>query len=201
MKKTIFSFAIAAVAALMVSCGSKTDNNNAGEATAEGGQATEQAAESQAAPGEIAGPVTVETKSFTIELPAGWYVKSPKDKTLDEIKEKRDLNIAMKEPLKPNKSASYYSMLIQSFEGHPTEQEYTDTYVKNHSGSAAGDEITIDGKQAKHFAKVTEIGPDDKKEEHCITVATTNGFIGINTYGMEISNEDVQKIISSIKLK
>ena len=83
----------------------------------------------------------------------------------------------------------------------PTEQEYTDTYVKNHSGAAAGDAITIDGKQAKHFAKVTEIAPDDKKEEHCITVATSNGFIGINTYGMELSIEDVQKIIASIKVK
>ncbi len=165
MKKTIFSFAIAAVAALMVSCGGKTENAAGGEATAEGEQATEQVADAtQAAPGEIAGPVTIETKAFTIELPAGWYVKSPKDKTLDEIKEKRDLNIAMKEPLKPNQPASYYSMLIQSFDGTPTEQEYTDTYVKNHSGSAAGDPITIDGKQAKHFAKVTEIGSDDKKE-------------------------------------
>ena len=82
-----------------------------------------------------------------------------------------------------------------------TEQEYIDTYVKNHSGAAAGDAITIDGKQAKHFAKVTEIAPDDKKEEHCITVATSNGFIGINTYGMELSIEDVQKIIASIKVK
>ncbi len=200
MKKTIFSFAIAAVAVLMVSCGGKTENN-APEATAEGEQATEQKAEAQATPGEIAGPVTIETKNFSIDLPAGWYVKSPKDKTLDEIKEKRDLNIAMKEPLQQGKSSSYYAMLIQSFEGTPIEQEYIDTYVKNHSGAAAGDAITIDGKQAKHFAKVTEIAPDDKKEEHCITVATSNGFIGINTYGMELSIEDVQKIIASIKVK
>ena len=203
MKKTIFSFAIAAVAAAtMVSCGNKTDNAAAGEAGAEGEQATEQVAQAaEAAPGEITGPVTVETKAFTVELPEGWYVKSPKDKTLDEIKDKRDLNIAMKEPLKQGKSSSYYAMLIQSFEGTPTEQEYIDTYVKNHSGAAAGDAITIDGKQAKHFAKVTEIAPDDKKEEHCITVATSNGFIGINTYGMELSIEDVQKIIASIKVK
>ena len=201
MKKTIFSFAIAAVAALMVSCGGKTENAAGGETTAEGEQATEQVVDAQAAPGEITGPVTIETKNFSIDLPAGWYVKSPKDKTLDEIKDKRDLNIAMKEPLKQGKSSSYYAMLIQSFEGTPTEQEYIDTYVKNHSGAAAGDAITIDGKQAKHFAKVTEIAPDDKKEEHCITVATSNGFIGINTYGMELSIEDVQKIIASIKVK
>jgi hypothetical protein len=41
MKKTIFSFAIAAVAAVaMVSCGNKTDNTGSGEATPEDEQAT-----------------------------------------------------------------------------------------------------------------------------------------------------------------
>ena len=69
MKKTIFSFAIAAVAALMVSCGGKTENAAGGEAAAEGEQATEQVADAQATPGEITGPVTIETKNFSIDLP------------------------------------------------------------------------------------------------------------------------------------
>ena len=202
MKKNIFSFAIAVVAtAAMVSCGNKTDNTAGGEATAEGEQATEQVAE-EAAPSEIVGPVTIETKTFTIDLPEGWYVMSPKGKTLDELKEKRDLHIAMKEPLKPGKPNTYYSLFIQSFDKNPTEQQYIDTYVKNHNGSAAADAITIDGKQAQHFAKVTELKPDDIKEEHCITVALPDhGFIGINSYGIELSNEDVQKVLTSMKLK
>lgn len=202
MKKTVFTFAIAAFAAVtMVSCGDKAAKT-AGEATAECEQATEKVAEEQAASKEINGPATIEMKTFTVELPAGWYVMSPKDKTLDELKDRRDLHIAMKEPLKPNKPNTYYSLFIQSFDKNPTEQEYTDTYVKNHKGAAAAEAITIDGKQAKHFAKVTELTPDDKKEEHCITVALPeNGFIGINSYGIELSNDDVQKIIGSIKLK
>lgn len=204
MKKTIFSFAIAAIAAVaMVSCGNKTDNTAGGEAGAKGEQAKEQVADAtQAAPDEIVGPVTIETKTFTIDLPEGWYVMSPKGKTLDELKERRDLHIAMKEPLKPGKPNTYYSLFIQSFDQNPTEQQYIDTYVKNHKGSAAADAITIDGKQAQHFAKVTELKPDDKKEEHCITVALPDhGFVGINGYGIELSNEDVQKVLKSMKLK
>ena len=203
MKKTFFSFAIAAVAALMVSCGGKTENNGeGGKAGAEGEKPTEQAKEEKAAANEITGPVTIETKTFTVDLPEGWYVMSPKDKTLDELKEKRDLHIAMKEPLKPGKPNTYYSVFIQSFDKNPTEQQYIDTYVKNHNGAAAADAITIDGKKAQHFAKKTELKPDDVKEEHCITVALPDhGFVGINTYGIELSNEDVQKVLQSMKLK
>ena len=65
MKKTIFSFAIAAVAALMVSCGGKTENN-APEATAEGEQATEQTTEEVA---EAEDSNTLSTDAFSMATP------------------------------------------------------------------------------------------------------------------------------------
>jgi len=68
MKKTIFSFAIAAVAALMVSCGGKTENN-APEATAEGEQATEQKAEEEVA------AKTEDRAWYTVDIPTSWEAK------------------------------------------------------------------------------------------------------------------------------
>ena len=63
MKKTIFNFAIAAITvATMVSCGKKTDNATAGEATAEGEQATEQVAEAE-------DENTLSTDAFSMSTP------------------------------------------------------------------------------------------------------------------------------------
>ena len=63
MKKTIFSFTIAAVAAVaMVSCGNKTDNTGSGKATPEGDQATEQKAEAEDAN-------TLSTDAFSMATP------------------------------------------------------------------------------------------------------------------------------------
>ena len=75
MKKTIFSFAIAAVVAVgMASCGNKSDNAAAGEATAEGEQTTEQAAETaEAAPG------TYETEFYTYKLTENFQESSVQD--------------------------------------------------------------------------------------------------------------------------
>ena len=67
MKKTIFSFAIAAVAvATMVSCGNKTDNT-AGEATPEGEQATEQVVEEEDAN-------TLSTDAFSMAIPEDFEI-------------------------------------------------------------------------------------------------------------------------------
>ena len=64
MKKTIFSFAIAAIAALtMVSCGNKTDNAAGGEATAEGEQVTEE---------ETSAAKTEDRAWYTVDIPAPW---------------------------------------------------------------------------------------------------------------------------------
>ena len=68
MKKTIFSFAIAAVAAAtMVSCGNKTDNAAAGEAAVEGEQATEQVAEEEDAN-------TLSTDAFSMATPEDFEI-------------------------------------------------------------------------------------------------------------------------------
>ena len=67
MKKNIFSFAIVAVAALMVSCGGKTDNNAAEEATPEGEQATEQVAEEE-------DPNTLSTDAFSMAMPEDFEI-------------------------------------------------------------------------------------------------------------------------------
>lgn len=75
MKKTFFSFAIAAVFAVgMASCGNKTDKAAAGEAATEGEQATEQTAETaQAAPG------TYETEFYTYKLTETFKESSVQD--------------------------------------------------------------------------------------------------------------------------
>ena len=71
MKKTIFSFAIAAVAAAtMVSCGNKTDN--AGEATPEGEQATEQVVEEE-------DPNTLSTDAFSMATPEDFEIDGNRD--------------------------------------------------------------------------------------------------------------------------
>ena len=68
MKKTIFSFAIAAIAAVaMVSCGNKTDKAAASEATAEGEQATEQVAEQEDAN-------TLSTDAFSMSTPEDFEI-------------------------------------------------------------------------------------------------------------------------------
>ena len=68
MKKTIFSFAIAAVAAVaMVSCGNKAENASAGEAAAEGEQATEQVAEEEDAN-------TLSTEAFSMSTPEDFEI-------------------------------------------------------------------------------------------------------------------------------
>ena len=67
MKKTIFSFAIAAVAVVtMVSCGNKTDNT-AGEATPEGEQAAEQVVEEVDAN-------TLSTDAFSMATPEDFEI-------------------------------------------------------------------------------------------------------------------------------
>ena len=74
MKKTIFSFAIAAVVAVgMASCGSKSNNAAAGgEATAEGEQATEQNAEQAA---EEDDPNTLSTDAFSMSTPEDFEIE------------------------------------------------------------------------------------------------------------------------------
>ena len=68
MKKTFFSFALAAVAALMVSCGGKTENAAAGgEAAAEGEQATEQKA-------EVEDENTLSTDAFSMSTPTDFQI-------------------------------------------------------------------------------------------------------------------------------
>ena len=67
MKKTIFSFAIAAVAALMVSCGGKTENAAGGETTSEGEQATEQVVEEEDAN-------TLSTDAFSMATPEDFEI-------------------------------------------------------------------------------------------------------------------------------
>ena len=67
MKKTIFSFAIAAVAALMVSCGGKTENAAGGETTSEGEQATEQVVEEGDAN-------TLSTDAFSMATPEDFEI-------------------------------------------------------------------------------------------------------------------------------
>ena len=72
MKKTIFSFAIAAVAAAtMVSCGNKTDNA-AGEATPEGEQATEQVVEEEDAN-------TLSTDAFSMATPEDFEIDGKRE--------------------------------------------------------------------------------------------------------------------------
>ncbi len=67
MKKTIFSFAMAAVAVVtMVSCGNKTDNT-AGEATPEGEQAAEQVVEEVDAN-------TLSTDAFSMATPEDFEI-------------------------------------------------------------------------------------------------------------------------------
>lgn len=73
MKKTIFSFAIAAVAAVaMVSCGNKTDNTTGGEAAAEGEQATEQVAEEE-------DPNTLSTDAFSMSIPNDFEIDGKRE--------------------------------------------------------------------------------------------------------------------------
>ena len=74
MKKVFFSFAVAAVAAVMVSCGNKSAQNaEAQEAEATGAEEqTEQVAESKAEPKEPEFKAeTFECDYFTAEFPAG----------------------------------------------------------------------------------------------------------------------------------
>ena len=72
MKKTIFSFAIAAVAALMVSCGGKTENAAGGETTSEGEQAEGEQATEQVVEEEDAN--TLSTDAFSMATPEDFEI-------------------------------------------------------------------------------------------------------------------------------
>ena len=196
-KITTMVIAFSAVA-MMTACG-----NKAAQGSDKDSVATEQVAEEETSK-EITGPVTVEIQNLTVDVPEGWYVQSPKDKSLDELKSKKDLTLDFKNG-EEGKSSRFYHVFIQVFpyENNPTQQEYLDTYVKNHSGSQLQNDITIGGAKTTRYVKsTTVVGTDEVEEENCITATLPEkGFVAINTYGVQLKNEDVQKILNSIKLK
>ena len=78
MKKVLFSFVVAAVAAVMVSCGNKSAQN----AEAQEGEATEQAAEATEEKAEEQKEVPIDqltelsSDKYTAKVPDGWKARS-----------------------------------------------------------------------------------------------------------------------------
>ena len=76
MKKVLFSFAVAVLAATMVSCGNKTAQNAEGQDSAAAEEQTEQKAEEPQQEVKIEDQTEISSDIYTIKVPEGWKARS-----------------------------------------------------------------------------------------------------------------------------
>ena len=171
MKKTIFSFAIAAIAAVaMVSCGNKTEQKAENEP-----EATEQQAPEQKDAQEITeGPGTVENAVFSVDVPEGWKVMLNNDKKIiigvSDVQEKLCIE---------KYSMAYDSKVEQQKAIKDCEDLGEQTYGSN------------------KFATFKWMG----KFYAFLNTNGNAGYIGIDGSNIEADNETLQKVLASIKVK
>lgn len=182
MKKTIFSFAIAAVAALMASCGGKTGNAAGGEATAENEQATEQTA---AAASE---GTSVEKEHFTATFPSNF-------KDIESFN--NDNQVLFRIP-KPDSEYGHLGQI--SITATPGWEKGLDAWIQehmnSHSSAKAADDVTCGGitwKQVRHDALDSPI--------YLFAELPEKGVVEVNLQKIDIDNADAKSVLESIKLK
>ena len=181
MKKTIFSFAIAAIAALtMVSCGNKTDNAAGGEAAAEGEQATEQTAEAASE------SISVEKEHFTATFPSNF-------KDIESFNNDNQVLFRI-----PNPDSEYGHLGQISITATPGWEldAWIQEHMNLHSSAKAADDVTFGGitwKQVRHDALDSPI--------YLFAELPEKGVVEVNLQKIDIDNADAKSVLESIKLK
>ena len=189
MKKVLFSFAVAAVAAVMVSCG----NKSAQTAEAQEAEATDQAAEAPAEEATEADPNTYEMEFFTYKM----------TETFKESSKPSYGKVYIKTQHQPNINISIAGSKKGDIASWSKEQE--------NDKMTADKDVTANGKTYKTFYKegsagyvlraAAEIGLEGEK-------AGEAGWISLQVQGplkeenrKDIAFERLQEVLDNITLK
>lgn len=179
MKKVLFSFAIAAVAAVMVSCGNKAANAE-GEATE-----SEQSEQVATLEGEM-----VDTRFYTIIIPEGWKVKDMNTK---------DYNLYLKK-MKEDGSEDRGYIRITANEFRTSDKfhepkEKLDDFLSMNTNRVNKGEM----KFGRNTYFVGE-NPDFKTFE-LFTKLAGDGLMNITVSSLGLDDETVKAIIDNIVIK
>ncbi|MBR4921030.1 MAG: hypothetical protein IKZ62_06935 [Prevotella sp.] len=140
MKKVLFSFAVAVLAATMVSCGNKTAQNAEGQDSAAAEEQTEQKAEEPQQEVKIEDQTEISSDIYTIKVPEGWKARSRMVSN--------SCVLGLKEPPFTTASPNYVSYI--DLDRYKAEREK--------EGSKAIDNITVNGREYVVFENENKNG-------------------------------------------